>query len=63
MITLSKQDLHFFPNKGDKLEVDNTTIDADAVQTVNVHELYEFFEVKRDFSNSIKNQIERTRLM
>ncbi|AGF76239.1 phage antirepressor Ant [Bartonella vinsonii] len=39
------------------IDISQTEIDGELVQTVNARELHTFLEVKRDFSNWIKNRI------
>ena len=45
------------------IRIENQKIGGGFVQTVNARELHAFLEVKKDFSNWIKKQIERARLV
>lgn len=45
------------------IPIDTRAIDGQAVKTVNARDLHSFLEVGRDFSNWIKAQIERARLV
>ena len=45
------------------IKIENQKIGDGFVQTVNARDLHAFLEVKKDFSNWIKKQIERARLV
>ncbi|WP_375617252.1 antA/AntB antirepressor family protein, partial [Bartonella sp. AP58NXGY] len=45
------------------IEISEQIIDGDTVQTVNARDLHAFLEAKRDFSNWIKDRINKYNLL